>query len=184
MKKLLISCVIFLGLHTLALASSSGPSLPADEAMQMLKDGNARYVASQPTHSHQGAERRAETVKDGQHPIATIIGCSDSRAPLEVLFDQGVGDIFVIRVAGNIAGASEPAASATAPAALGAAAWPRPKKRVTNPKPAGANRGPSKSPQIAAIMAGMLQADRPNRAAERVSPAGEGRSANRPKATV
>ncbi|HWR04846.1 MAG TPA: carbonic anhydrase, partial [Humidesulfovibrio sp.] len=75
--------------------------------MQILKDGNARYVAGQSTHGHQGPDRRAETVKGGQHPVATIIGCSDSRAPLEVLFDQGVGDIFVIRVAGNLAGPDE-----------------------------------------------------------------------------
>lgn len=73
----------------------------------MLKEGNARYVAGQPLRANQGPDRRAETVKGGQHPIATIIGCSDSRAPLEVLFDQGVGDIFVIRVAGNVAGQDE-----------------------------------------------------------------------------
>lgn len=75
--------------------------------MQLLKDGNARYVAGQSTHAHQGPDRRVETAKGGQHPVATIIGCSDSRAPLEVLFDQGVGDIFVIRVAGNLAGPDE-----------------------------------------------------------------------------
>lgn len=90
-----------------ALASSSGPSIPADEAMKLLKEGNARYVAGQPLRANQGPERRAETVKGGQHPVATIIGCSDSRAPLEILFDQGVGDIFVIRVAGNLAGPDE-----------------------------------------------------------------------------
>jgi carbonic anhydrase len=107
MKKLFISCAVALGLCAQALASSSGPTMPADEAMQLLKDGNARYVAGQSTHPHQGADRRAETAKGGQHPVATIIGCSDSRAPLEVLFDQGVGDIFVIRVAGNLAGPDE-----------------------------------------------------------------------------
>jgi carbonic anhydrase len=107
MKKLFISCAVVVGLCAQALASSSGPSLPADEAMQLLKDGNARYVAGQSTHAHQGPDRRAETAKGGQHPVATIIGCSDSRAPLEVLFDQGVGDIFVIRVAGNLAGPDE-----------------------------------------------------------------------------
>lgn len=90
-----------------ALASSSEPSIPPDDAMRMLKEGNARYVAGQPLRANQGPERRAETVAGGQHPIATIIGCSDSRAPLEILFDQGVGDIFVIRVAGNLAGPDE-----------------------------------------------------------------------------
>lgn len=90
-----------------ALASSSEPSMPPDDALRLLKEGNARYVAGQPLRANQGPDRRAETVKGGQHPIATIIGCSDSRAPLEILFDQGVGDIFVIRVAGNLAGPDE-----------------------------------------------------------------------------
>lgn len=107
MKKWLASCALVLGFSAVALASSAGPTLPADEAMQLLKDGNARYVAGNSTHTHQGPDRRAETAKNGQHPVATVIGCSDSRAPLEVLFDQGVGDIFVIRVAGNLAGADE-----------------------------------------------------------------------------
>ncbi|MDP2848151.1 MAG: carbonic anhydrase [Humidesulfovibrio sp.] len=107
MKKWFAFCALILGLSASALASSGGSMLPADEAMQLLKDGNARYVAGNSTHSHQGLDRRAETAKGGQHPIATIVGCSDSRAPLEVLFDQGVGDIFVIRVAGNLAGADE-----------------------------------------------------------------------------
>jgi len=94
-------------LGAIALASSGGPSLPADEALKLLKDGNARYVAGNATHPNQGPERRAETVKNGQHPVATIIGCSDSREPLEIIFDQGVGDLFVIRVAGNVAGTDE-----------------------------------------------------------------------------
>lgn len=89
-----------------AFASSGEPSMPPDDAIRILKEGNARYVAGQSTHTNQGQDRRTETVK-GEHPIATIIGCSDSRAPLEVLFDQGVGDIFVIRVAGNLAGPDE-----------------------------------------------------------------------------
>jgi len=105
-KYLLVFCLV-LGLCAGVQASSSGSSLPADEALLLLKEGNARYAAGQSTHGHQGADRRAETVKGGQHPVATIIGCSDSRQPLEVLFDQGVGDIFVIRVAGNLAGPDE-----------------------------------------------------------------------------
>lgn len=106
MKRLLAPFALILCICAAAVASS-GPSLPADEALQMLKDGNARYASGKAEHPRQGPERRAETVKGGQHPIATIIGCSDSREPLELLFDQGVGDLFVIRVAGNIAGASE-----------------------------------------------------------------------------
>lgn len=89
------------------LAASSGTGATPEAALQMLKEGNARFVAGQPKHPHQDAARRAETVSGGQKPFVTIVGCSDSRHSLEILFDQGIGDIFVVRVAGNIAGTSE-----------------------------------------------------------------------------
>jgi len=90
-----------------AAAAVPEPSLPADEAMQLLKVGNARHVAGTTIHNQHGAARREELAVAGQRPVATILGCSDSRAPLEIIFDQGVGDIFVVRVAGNIAGPTE-----------------------------------------------------------------------------
>lgn len=71
------------------------------EALQKLIDGNKRYIAAKLIHPNQGAKRRAEVVK-GQHPFAVIVGCSDSRVPPEIIFDQGLGDLFTIRVAGNI----------------------------------------------------------------------------------
>lgn len=80
---------------------------PADEVMQRLKNGNARYVSGESIHDGQGVARREELARTGQRPIATILGCSDSRVPLEIIFDQGGGDIFVVRVAGNVAGPSE-----------------------------------------------------------------------------
>jgi len=107
MKRCLAVILLILTLSVPALASSGGLAMPADEALQMLKDGNARYADGKSVHAHQGADRRAETATGGQHPFATVIGCSDSRAPLEVVFDQGVGDLFIIRVAGNVAGADE-----------------------------------------------------------------------------
>ncbi|MCP4106544.1 MAG: carbonic anhydrase [Desulfobacteraceae bacterium] len=73
-----------------------------EEALKRLKDGNQRYVEQKLTHPNQTAERRAE-LSSGQYPYAVILGCSDSRVPPEVIFDQGMGDLFVIRVAGNIA---------------------------------------------------------------------------------
>ncbi|MCP4344273.1 MAG: carbonic anhydrase [Desulfobacterales bacterium] len=73
-----------------------------EEALKRLKDGNQRYVEQKLTHPNQTAERRAE-LSGGQSPYAVILGCSDSRVPPEVIFDQGMGDLFVIRVAGNIA---------------------------------------------------------------------------------
>ena len=75
---------------------------PADTAAwQRLLDGNARFVSGQPKHPHQDGTRRAELAA-GQKPFAVVIGCADSRTAPEILFDQGLGDLFVIRLAGNI----------------------------------------------------------------------------------
>ncbi len=75
---------------------------PADaSARQRLLDGNARFVSGQPRHPHQDGQRRAELAA-GQKPFAVVIGCADSRTSPEILFDQGLGDLFVIRLAGNI----------------------------------------------------------------------------------
>lgn len=106
-NRLLVTLILAIGLAATAFASSSAPGLPADEALQLLKDGNTRFVSGQSTHPRQGQDRRQETAKGGQHPVATIVGCSDSREPLELIFDQGVGDLFVVRVAGNVSGADE-----------------------------------------------------------------------------
>ena len=79
-----------------------GAGISADEALARLLDGNKRYTGGKPAHPHQTAARRTEIAK-GQAPFAAILGCSDSRAAVEVIFDQGLGDLFVVRVAGNIA---------------------------------------------------------------------------------
>lgn len=71
------------------------------EALQKLIDGNKRFVSMKPTHPNQDKNRRDE-VKAGQSPFAIVVGCSDSRIPPEILFDQGIGDLFIIRLAGNI----------------------------------------------------------------------------------
>jgi len=73
----------------------------ADQALERLMAGNKRYVAAQQVHPHQTPERCIE-LRDGQYPFAVILGCADSRVPPEVIFDQGLGDLFVIRVAGNV----------------------------------------------------------------------------------
>jgi len=77
------------------------------EALERLKNGNIRYVKGESKHPRADAERRTETTTGGQHPIATIIACSDSRCSVEVLFDQGLGDVFVVRNAGNICNVNE-----------------------------------------------------------------------------
>lgn len=78
-----------------------------DASLMLLKEGNARYVTGKLQHPHLDAERRSSTVAQGQEPFATVLACSDSRDPVELIFDRGVGDLFVVRVAGNIAGLSE-----------------------------------------------------------------------------
>lgn len=72
----------------------------AAEALSRLREGNERYVRATSSLRISDTDRRF--VADGQHPFAVILGCSDSRVPTELVFDQGVGDLFVIRVAGNI----------------------------------------------------------------------------------
>jgi carbonic anhydrase len=72
-----------------------------EQALQKLIEGNKRFTSSKQSHPNQDRERRQELAK-GQKPFAVIVGCSDSRVPPEIIFDQGLGDLFVIRVAGNI----------------------------------------------------------------------------------
>jgi len=80
--------------------SRESPDGPA--ALERLREGNARFVANvRRTHSLTNAARRAELAV-AQQPFAIVLGCSDSRVPVEIVFDQGLGDLFVIRVAGNI----------------------------------------------------------------------------------
>src|SRR5262247_2252787 len=75
--------------------------LSAARALARLREGNARFVSNRAAGGLTHSERRAELVY-GQEPFAVILGCSDSRVPAELVFDQGFGDLFVIRVAGNI----------------------------------------------------------------------------------
>ena len=79
----------------------------APAALQRLRDGNARFVSeTSPRRVFTGQARRSE-LASGQEPFAVILGCSDSRVPVEIVFDQGLGDLFVIRVAGNIVAPSQ-----------------------------------------------------------------------------
>lgn len=81
--------------------AESSPSKP-DKALQRLFDGNNRFVHSSLLHPHVSAERRAELAA-GQRPFAAVVCCSDSRVPPEIVFDCGLGDLFVLRQAGNVA---------------------------------------------------------------------------------
>ncbi len=87
--------------------ADSTTSISADEAMKKLVEGNKRWVSSKPSNPNTDADRRTETALNGQHPFACILACADSRVAVERVFDCGVGDLFTVRVAGNIAGDSE-----------------------------------------------------------------------------
>ena len=77
------------------------PDISADEALVLMKAGNQRFVDDQLKHQHTDSVWRRSLVAE-QHPIAVLVGCSDSRVPPELIFDQGFGDLFVIRNAGNL----------------------------------------------------------------------------------
>ena len=80
--------------------------IAAREALELLRDGNRRFVADRERDARVGATRRNE-LTTRQEPFAVVLGCSDSRVPAEIVFDQGLGDLFVIRVAGNIVAPSQ-----------------------------------------------------------------------------
>ena len=82
--------------------STSPESLSPDAALQKLMEGNQRFIDHHPQYPDQSALRLQE-VAQAQHPFATILSCADSRVPAEIVFDQGIGDIFDVRIAGNIA---------------------------------------------------------------------------------
>ncbi|MBB3115439.1 carbonic anhydrase [Corynebacterium bovis] len=75
--------------------------LTPQQAWEMMRDGNRRFVEGDPDHPRQDVGRRT-AVQTGQAPHAVVLACSDSRAPVEIIFDQGLGDVFVIRTAGEI----------------------------------------------------------------------------------
>lgn len=77
------------------------------KALARLKAGNARFVENQHHRSSDSHPEKRDALVGGQEPFAIILGCSDSRVPAEIVFDQGLGDLFVIRVAGNIVAPSQ-----------------------------------------------------------------------------
>lgn len=81
--------------------------IPAPEALERLRDGNRRFVSDLEGRNTLIARTRRSELLANQEPFAIILGCADSRAPAEIIFDQGLGDLFVIRVAGNIVAPSQ-----------------------------------------------------------------------------
>ena len=81
--------------------------ISAQQALERLREGNRRFVSDVRSHNALTSQTRRRELTAGQEPFAIILGCSDSRVPAEIVFDQGLGDLFVIRVAGNIVAPSQ-----------------------------------------------------------------------------
>lgn len=81
--------------------------IPAREALERLRDGNRRFAAGIRSLDSLVSQAHRSDLLEGQKPFAVILGCSDSRVPVELVFDQGLGDLFVIRVAGNVVAPSQ-----------------------------------------------------------------------------
>ncbi len=100
-----ITCLFFSGCTSLGLlafgAEHTAVTFGADAALAKLKEGNSRFIASTVSSAKPTAAKRAETAQ-GQHPFAIVVGCADSRTSPEIIFDQNLGDVFVIRTAGNL----------------------------------------------------------------------------------
>ena len=86
---------------------SVSSKLSAEQALSRLREGNARFATDMRDPKRATTRTRRLEVASGQEPMAIILGCSDSRVPAEIVFDQGLGDLFVIRVAGNIVAPSQ-----------------------------------------------------------------------------
>ncbi len=96
--------LLFVTLTLFSIRPVSG--ITPSEALQRLIEGNARYAQDKPLHADHSADRR-KTLLQKQMPFATIVSCSDSRVTPEIIFDQGAGELFVVRIAGNVAGPIE-----------------------------------------------------------------------------
>lgn len=99
MKKIILILAILV--FATSAKASEVANLSAQDALVRLKQGNERFVKMKLKHPDTSIKKRLELTK-GQHPFVTILSCSDSRVPVELIFDQGLGDIFVIRNAGNV----------------------------------------------------------------------------------
>jgi carbonic anhydrase len=82
-------------------AEPAAPSVSTEAALAKLKEGNARFVTNKVSTPKPTAAKRVETAQ-AQHPFAIVLGCADSRTSPEILFDQNIGDLFVLRTAGNL----------------------------------------------------------------------------------
>jgi carbonic anhydrase len=96
------SVAVVLSICAAAFASEAGPGISPGEALQKLLEGNLRYLSGQMTAQKLSDQATRQSLAKGQKPYAVILSCSDSRVPPEIIFDKGLGEIFVVRVAGNV----------------------------------------------------------------------------------
>jgi len=115
-KTLFIFSLAFLA--TIVSAQTRNP-ITADQAIERLKEGNRRFVQGKTIHPRQSPERIREVAK-GQKPFAIIVGCADSRVPNEIIFDEGLGDLFIVRTAGQVSAEASFGSIEFAEAVLGA----------------------------------------------------------------
>jgi carbonic anhydrase len=101
-----LNVFLTLALVMLSIGPRARTEVTADSVVRELKAGNAHHVAHRYEHPHETADRQRELIS-GQNPHAQILSCADSRVPPEIVFDQGLGDLFVVRVAGNVAADTE-----------------------------------------------------------------------------
>jgi len=100
-KKISVILTVMLLVLSTSFANGTEVGVNADKALKMLLDGNQRFVTEQYADNNNGQIRRDELTK-GQHPSAIIVSCSESRVPPELVFDEGLGDLFVVRTAGEV----------------------------------------------------------------------------------
>jgi carbonic anhydrase len=111
MTQALLALALLLSISRAAPALAAGHGLEnpnsVETAITALRDGNARFMASRPMNPNQSPERLAELAEHGQTPLAAVLACSDSRVPIEKIFDMGFGDLFVVRAAGAVPGVDQ-----------------------------------------------------------------------------
>ena len=100
MNRMLASLLALALWSEMTVCVRAADNITPDEALGRLMEGNSRFASGKPRHPDESLERRVAEAKT-QHPFAIVIGCSDSRVPPELVFDQGLGDLFVVRTAGN-----------------------------------------------------------------------------------
>lgn len=108
-KSFLLLCLVFFLAFGMALSvrpaqpGVAGKGMSPDQSLQLLLEGNKRFVESKLQACGENMDKKRRELQKGQRPHAVVLSCSDSRVPPEIIFDQGLGEIFVVRVAGNIA---------------------------------------------------------------------------------